>query len=209
MKYRVNLFPEELKPKLQLFTAGFVLLMWLFSGVLLFAISEHYHQEFRDMQVATRDIQQKHNQQTKMLKMYTSARDKREQDPELLAQVNALRIEARDKGLLLEELRGREQLKNQGFSTLMEDLAATHVEGVWLTRISIQEQKIRMEGATVESSKVPFWISRLKSSDYFAGRSFAGARMFRDDEDNLNFVISSELSIAAQVDKKPTGAGQP
>ena len=212
MKYRVNLFPEELKPKLQLFTAGFVLLMWLFSGVVLFAISEHYHHKYRDIQVATRDIQQKYNQQTKMLKMLTNARDTRAQDPALVAQVQKLQNEARDKGLLLEELRGREQLKNQGFSMLMEDLALNHVDGVWLTRISINEQKIRMEGATVESAKVPFWVSQLRESNYFSGRSFAGARMFRDDQDKLNFVISSELvelAIEKEVQKQASGAGQP
>jgi len=212
VKYRVNLFPEELKPKLNLFTAGFVLLMWLLSGVVLFAMSEHYHQEYRDMQVATRDIQQKYNQQTKMLKMLTDARDTRAQDPALVAQVQKLQNEARDKGLLLEELRGREQLKNQGFSMLMEDLALNHVDGVWLTRISIQEQKIRMEGATIDSAKVPFWVSQLRDSNYFTGRSFAGARMFRDDQDNLNFVISSdlvELAVEQEVLKKASGAGQP
>lgn len=193
MKYRVNLFPEELKPKLNLFTAGFVLLMWLLSGVVLFAMSEHYRYKYQEIQIATRDTQQKYNQQNGMLKMLTAARDKRAQDPALLAEVQKLQNEARDKRLLLDELRGREQLKNQGFSMLMSDLSSSHVEGVWLTRISIAEQKIRMEGATIESSKVPKWVSKLRESEYFTGRSFAGARMFRDESDNLNFVISSDL----------------
>lgn len=193
MKNRINLFPEELKPKLNLFTAGFVILMWLLSGVVLFAVSQSYQNKFRDIQIATQDTQQLYNQQNSMLTMLTRARDTRAQDPALLAEVQKLQKEARDKGLLLEELKGREQLKNQGFSMLMDDLSTSHVEGVWLTRISIAEQRIRMEGATLESSKVPQWVSKLRDSDYFSGRSFAGARMFRDDEDNLNFVISSSL----------------
>ena len=210
MKYRVNLFPEDLKPKLHLFTVGFVLLMWLFSGVVLFAVSESYHREFKELQAATRDTQQKYNQQTRMLKMLTEARDTRAQDPALLAEVQKLQNEARDKGLLLDELRGREQLKNQGFSMLMEDLAVSHVDGVWLTRININEQKIRIEGATLESSKVPFWVSRLKDSDYFSGRSFAGARMFRDVDDELNFVISSEsVELAIESETNNLAGGQP
>jgi Tfp pilus assembly protein PilN len=159
----------------------------------LFAVSQSYQNKFRDIQIATQDTQQLYNQQSSMLTMLTQARDTRAQDPALLAEVQKLQKEARDKGLLLEELKGREQLKNQGFSMLMDDLSTSHVEGVWLTRISIAEQRIRMEGATLESSKVPQWVSKLRDSDYFSGRSFAGARMFRDDEDNLNFVISSSL----------------
>lgn len=214
MKYRVNLFPDELKPKLNLFTAGFVILMWLFSGVVLFAISQHYHQKYKEIQTATQDTQQQYNQQNSMLKMLSEARDNRAQDEALLAEVQKLQNEARDKGLLLNELRGREQLKNQGFSTLMDDLSTSHVEGLWLTRISIAEQKIRMEGATMESAKVPQWVSRLRDSQYFSGRSFAGARMFRDDDDNLNFVISSELvELSTQqeltIEQLTQGGGRP
>jgi len=193
MKFRINLFPPELKPKLNLFTAGFVVLMWLFSAVVLFAVSDVYQRRYQAIQIATRDTQQQFDHKTSMLKMLKEAKESRAQDASLLAQVQKLQNEARDKNLLLDELRGREQLKNKGFSTLMVDLSSNHVDGVWLTRININEQKIRMEGATVESAKVPMWVSRLKDSEYFAGRSFAGARMFRDDTDNLNFVISSEL----------------
>ena len=106
MKFRVNLFPQELKPKLNLFTAGFVGLMWLFSGVVLFAVSENYRYKFIETQDATRDTQQKYNQQNALLDMLTEARDNREQDPALLAEVQKLQNEARDKGLLLDELRG-------------------------------------------------------------------------------------------------------
>lgn len=212
MKYRVNLFPKELKPQLDLFTAGFVLLMWLLSSVILFSVSESYQREYTEIQAATKDTQQEYNQQTQMLKMLTEARDKRAQDPELLAQVEKLQGEVRDKALLLEELRGREQLKNQGFSALMEDLSESHVDGVWLTRININEQRIRIEGATLESSKVPLWVSQLRDSSYFSGRSFAGARMFRDDRDELNFVISSdlvELAVEKETKSLAGGAGQP
>lgn len=202
MKYRVNLFPDELKPKLNLFTAGFVILMWLLSGVVLFAVSQNYQKKYHELQNATQDTQRQYNEQNSLLKVLTDARDTRAQDPALLAEVQKLQNEARDKGLLLDELRGREQLKNQGFSMLMDDLSTSHVDGVWLTRISIAEQKIRMEGATLESSKVPQWVRKLRDSQYFSGRSFAGARMFRDEEDNLNFVISSdlvELSVQQEV----------
>lgn len=193
MKYRVNLFPQELKPKLNLLTVGFVVLMWVLSGVILFAVSESYKAKYDDMQVQTRDTQQEYNQKTTTLKTYTEARDNRAQDPELVAEVEKLRGEARDKQLLLDELRGREQLKNQGFSLLMDDLAKSHVENIWLNRINIEEKKIRIEGATLESAAVPLWVSQLRESTYFSGRSFAGARMFRDDQDELNFVISSDL----------------
>lgn len=210
MKNRVNLFPQELKPKLKLFTVNVVLLLWTFSTFLLFAVSQNYQAKYDDIQAKTRNIQEEYNTKSKTLKMLKEARDTRAQDPALVAVVDKLQREATDKRLLLEELRGREQLKNQGFSMLMRDLSQQHVDNIWLTRINIEEQKIRIEGATLESASVPVWVNRLKESDYFAGRSFAGARMFRDDEDDLNFVISSDLAeMALEKETEGSDRGQP
>lgn len=197
MRYRVNLFPQELKPKLELFTLNFVLLTWLLAGVVLFSMNQHFLFKYDDIQNRTQTIQRDYNNKTKLLRDLTQTRDNREQDPQLLANVQRLQNEVRDKQLLLTELKGREQLKNQGFSTLMKDLATNHVQEIWLTRISINERKIRMEGGSVESSKVPVWVNKLKDTEYFSGRNFAGARMFRDDDDELSFVISSDLSELA------------
>lgn len=210
MKNRVNLFPQELKPKLKLFTVNVVIIAWSVSSALLFAVSQNYQATYDDIQAQTRNIQDEYNTKSKTLKMLKEARDTRAQDPALLAEVEKFQREATDKRLLLEELRGREQLKNQGFSMLMRDLSQQHVDNIWLTRINIEEQKIRIEGATLESSSVPIWVNRLKESDYFAGRSFAGARMFRDDEDDLNFVISSDLSeMALEKETSDNKRGQP
>ncbi len=194
MKNRINLFPDELKPKLELFSLGAVLLAWMLSGVVLFSVSQSYQSKYQQIRVDTRDIQTEYKSQQTVLSSLQQMRDNRAQDPALIAAVEKLQNEARDKKLLLDELRGREQLKNQGFSMLMFDLAESHVPEIWLTRISINESKIRIEGSTLESAKVPLWVSQLRNSDYFAGRSFAGAKMFRDDDDDLNFVISSDLT---------------
>lgn len=210
MKNRVNLFPADLKPKLKLFTVNLVLLLWALSCVTLFAVSREYQKQYDDIQAQTRNIQEEFNSKSQALRMLKKARDDRAQDPALVAAVEKLQREATDKRLLLDELRGREQLKNQGFSMLMRDLSNQHVDNIWLTRINIEEQKIRIEGGTLESSSVPIWVNRLKSSDYFAGRSFAGARMFRDDSDELNFVISSDLiEVALEAEAKGDGRGQP
>lgn len=210
MKNRVNLFPAELKPKLKLFTVGAVLLSWALSGIILFSVSQSYQATYDDFQASTKSTQNQYNNQKRVLDSLTDMRDNRAQDAALLAAVEKLQSEVRDKKLLLDELRGREQLKNQGFSTLMFDLAESHVPDIWLTRISINESKIRLEGSTLESSKVPLWVSNLRDSSYFAGRSFAGAKMFRDDEDDLNFVISSDLvELALEQELSELGGGQP
>lgn len=193
MKYRINLFPSELKPKLDLFTLNFVLVLWTTAGLGMLGFTHYSQQTYIETQASTQKVQQEHAKRKTMFDTLKQARDTRAQDPALLAEQKKLAGEERAKALLLDELQGRERLKNQGFSMLMRDLSNQHIEQIWLTQISIQENKIRIEGGSVDSAKVPFWVNKLKQSEYFSGRDFAGARMYRNDDDDLTFVLSSDL----------------
>jgi len=194
MKYRINLYPSELRPKVELLTVTFVFIVCSVAAVLLFVVSSNYQQSYDEIQVQTRDTQNLYSEKTTKLNTLTSQRDNRKQDTLLVSQVEKLQTEVRAKQLLLEELKGREQLKNHGFSSLMLELAQNHKPNLWLTRINISENKVRMEGRASESQIVPAWMRQLRHSDYFAGRNFAAARMFLNDEGSLNFIISSDLA---------------
>lgn len=200
MKYRINLFPDELKPKLDLFTLNFVMVLWLVAGLGVLAVTHYSQQIYIETQASTQKVQQEHAKRKTMFDTLKQARDTRAQDPGLLAKQKKLSGEERAKSLLLDELQGRERLKNQGFSMLMRDLSNRHITEIWLTQISIEESRVRIEGGSTDSSKVPFWVSRLRESEYFSGRNFAGARMYRNDEDDLTFVISSDLQGLASAD---------
>lgn len=193
MKYRINLFPDELKPKLDLFTLNFVLVLWLVAGLGVLAFTHYAQQVYIETQASTQKIQQEHAKRKAMFDTLKQARDTRAQDPALLAQQKKLAGEERAKSLLLDELQGRQRLKNRGFSMLMRDLSKQHIKEIWLTQIAIEENKVRIEGGATDSSKVPFWVSKLRESEYFSGRHFAGARMYRNDDDELTFVLSSDL----------------
>ena len=200
MKYRINLFPSELEPKLDLFTLNFVMVLWLLTGLVIAVAIHHSQQTFIATQASTQKVQQEHANRKTMFSTLKNARDNRVQNPELLAEEKKLSGEEKAKSLLLNELQGREQLKNQGFSVLMRDLSKQHINEIWLTQISIEETRMRIEGGALDSSKVPFWVNQLRQSEYFAGRNFAGARMYRNEEDNLTFVLSSDLQGLISAD---------
>ena len=200
MKYRINLFPSELEPKLDLFTLNFVMVLWLLAGLVIAVATHHSQQTFIATQASTQKVQQEHANRKTMFSTLKNARDNRVQNPELLAEEKKLSGEEKAKSLLLNELQGREQLKNQGFSVLMRDLSKQHINEIWLTQISIEETRMRIEGGALDSSKVPFWVNQLRQSEYFAGRNFAGARMYRNEEDNLTFVLSSDLQGLISAD---------
>lgn len=205
MKFRINLYPEELQPKVELFTITFVGVLWSIAGIILFLIGHMYQSSYDELQVQTKDTQTLYSQKTSQLSALTQARDNRKQDNNLVAQVEKLQTEVRAKQLLLQELKGREQLKNHGFSSLMQDLADNHDPNLWLTRINIHEKNVRIEGMTSRSQAVPAWIRQLRGAEYFVGQNFAAARMYRNDEGSLSFVISSDLAELVLEERAEAG----
>jgi hypothetical protein len=57
-----------------------------------------------------------------------------------------------------------------------------------------------MEGAATDSSIVPRWLSSLGQTDYFRGQEFSNTRLYRDSEQQLNFVISTSTEPTLEKD---------
>lgn len=82
-----------------------------------------------------------------------------------------------------------------GFSGYLEAFARRHVQGTWLTMVSISEggQFLGLKGKTLSSSLVPVYISRLASEDLLNGRAFNVMEMSRSDRNSneLDFYVST------------------
>ncbi len=83
-----------------------------------------------------------------------------------------------------------------GFSAHLEALARQHVQGAWLTRISIAGggASLGLEGKTLLPELVPAYIQRLADEKVLIGASFNNMELNRSEEveDRLNFKISTK-----------------
>jgi hypothetical protein len=82
------------------------------------------------------------------------------------------------------------------FSALLESLARKHVEGTWLTSVSIGDggEALGFAGKTFSSDLVPFYIQQLSEEKSFSGLSFNVLELQRSEEDplNLDFQVRSK-----------------
>lgn len=194
MKNRVNLFTDEYKPKIVLITLGFAGFVWSFTALLVAILTFSAYSTWRTDAELAEPFASSYEEKQSMIRVLTDTRDSRLNDETLMAQVENLKRQLEARVLLIGELEKREQLKNQGFSALLLDLAEHHQQGVWLKRIRVSEQQLQLMGGTANASAVPKWIKNLKQADYFAGRKFAGATMYRDETDALQFEIGAQLA---------------
>ena len=197
MKNRVNLYHPELHPKLRLLTLSSVIVSWIFAAIFCGLLYLYMTLEQQDFKSQISKIEQNKQQQKLLVNELQNALDKQKVDPILLKQVQIILQNIDIEKRVLNKLSGHDKLKSNSFSTLMIDLASHNQSGLWLTHINLDGMSVLIEGAATDSAIVPKWLSSLGQTDYFRGQEFADTRLYRDSEQQLNFIISTgkEASI--------------
>ncbi|AWL10780.1 hypothetical protein HMF8227_00272 [Saliniradius amylolyticus] len=202
MKYRVNLYPNDLKPKVELYTLqfalvllGFCLLLVVAGSLLVQARTEHWQEQ---AQQASREVQQ-------FQKILAKQRQELQQgpSPELVDQVRRMQEQAREQRLLLRQLDTLEGQQNLGLAGLMEDLAAADHPQLWLSRISVSGSDLYLQGQLSRASALPEWLEQLAQQPSLQGRDFTDARLYQQQEKGLHFVLNTGLDPKASVGGKP------
>lgn len=191
MKSRVNLYHLEFHPTLRLISLHIVIGSWLCAGLLCSLFYFYLDSEQQGFNSNITHLLENKQQQEILLNELQSAADKMQVDPVLLKQVEKKQQLISLKKRVLNELAGQEQLKTSGYANLMVDLASHNQSGLWLTHINLNGISVVIEGAATDSALIPKWLSSLGQTDYFRGQEFADTRLYRDSNQQLNFVIST------------------
>ncbi|WP_339720792.1 PilN domain-containing protein [uncultured Paraglaciecola sp.] len=191
MKNRINLYLPEFHPKLRLLSLHLVIATWVLTAIFCGLLYFYLASGLQNLQSDVDKIKGDKQQQEILVKELQNAVDNLKVDPALLQQVEKNQQLVNLKKRVLNELAGQEQLKSNGFSNLMLDLASHNQTGLWLTHINLNGVSVVMEGAATDSALVPKWLSSLGQTDYFSGQEFAETRLYRDSEKQLNFIIST------------------
>jgi Tfp pilus assembly protein PilN len=191
MKNTVNFYHPEFYPTLRLLTLPSVIVSWLFAALICCLLYFYVAFEQQQFESEISNLEQNKRQQQILVKELQDLVDKQKVDPILLKQVEKNQRLMSLKKRVLGQLSGQEQLKSNSFSKLMIDLANHHQSGLWLTHINLNERSVVLEGAATDSAVVPKWLSSLGQTDYFRGQEFTDTRLYRDSEQQLNFIIST------------------
>lgn len=96
----------------------------------------------------------------------------------------------------VQDLLSTETMGNtKGFSGYLEAFARQHVQGNWLTKITIAKggKNLRLEGKTLSSELVPVYMDKLSRETLLNGTSFNVMELIRPVEPSnyLDFFIST------------------
>jgi Tfp pilus assembly protein PilN len=192
MKNRVNLYHSSFHPKLQLLTLSSVVVSWVFVALFCGLLYFYIETEQQALRAEIAVLKTEKRQQQLLVNELNSVLENMKVDPKLLKEVEEKQQLIRLKERVLDQLAGQKNLKSIGFSKLMLDLASRNQGGLWLTHINLNGGSVMLKGVATDSVFVPKWIGSLSQTDYFKGQEFSDTRLYRDSEEQLNFVISTK-----------------
>ncbi|MGY5452030.1 PilN domain-containing protein [Agarivorans sp. MS3-6] len=193
MKTRINLYTEEFRPKPELVSLRQVMLSWVLIAVvaLVWGI---WQQNQSDSAVFKASQQRKlvKQQEAELAKLKTAI-EQRAVDVNLQRELDVLQQEVKLKRLLNQRLQGQ-NYANQGFSSSLTALASIPNEQIWLTEIQIQRGKMALTGQSSRSDAVPKWLKQFQAYPELSNQQFAGLKIYRDEQQQLNFSLSGSHS---------------
>lgn len=114
----------------------------------------------------------------------------------LEAEIDKITREVEQKKRIADMLTQGVYANTQGFSRHFEAFARQHVNGAWLTNITVENggSSLNLDGVTFSAELVPVYLQRLLQEDVFSGTSFNVLGMERSlkNPEELSFQVGTK-----------------
>ncbi len=193
---QINFYREEFKKPVIILPARQIALLTLVAALLLVALGAYLNIAAEGMKKQLIIAQTQKENLTAQLQSLQDNYKEPTEDPALINQIRQLDLNIEQKQELANFLKTESSKIEFSFSAALQGLAEKHIEGLWLTEISIQSQggRYHLRGVTQRAALIPDYIENLKTSTILRGTSFNLFDLERDSEDSelLHFLLSSE-----------------
>lgn len=192
MKYSINFYLEELKPKVYYLTLKNTVYAVLACVVFVVAWNLMLDNQIKDNKDQVRRFQQQlSNAQTQLSTLQTEL--VQHNDKATFNERKKRLQQNLDAKIMLWEGVGKQlEATTVNYHTVMDQLTKLHNDNIWLSSFEFNESTIVFRGYALDSSSVTRWMTQLQSSDSFKGREFSHLSMKVHDKDSLSFVIATE-----------------
>lgn len=196
MKQEINLYQDQLKDIRPPLNFQHMLLIIGLSVLMLGGLAGFSQQQLQAKEQMVSALKTTVEQSRAQLESLQQQHAPKAKNGLLESQVKALQEERLHLSKRLQTLETELNRPNPVFSSVLEGLARTPQQALWLDEIRIAEggQFLRLQGLTLSAAEVPRFIEALREQTAFQGRQFHSVEIQRPSEqpDQLQFVIRTE-----------------
>lgn len=195
MKQQINLYQDIFRPQRKPLSASHVGGLVVFF--LIISISTYAYKWYKvssissDLVTSEKQSEELVEEIEKLARQYPA----RAKSKLLESEIARLSAELAQRNAINRALAKHSMENKKAFSSLLESLARKHVNGTWLTKVSISDggKSVGFAGKTYSSELVPVYIQQLSDESSFSNLSFNLLELNRsaDDPASLDFQVST------------------
>ena len=202
MRQQVNLFQDALRPRRVLWSAKHLITALAAVLVLMIMMEGFGFWQTWSIKQALINSELALKGKQAELKIVETKYPRPQEDQRLVQRVSKLDDEVRQKQQILGILNEGEYGNTRGFADHLHGLSKQHVEGIWLTHLSINQggKQLGLSGGSLKPELVPKFLQRLGSEPSFAGKEFKSFLLSRAKKTAawVNFDLNTELKAERQ-----------
>ncbi|WP_122054004.1 MSHA biogenesis protein MshI [Vibrio sp. Evd11] len=189
--FKVNLYPEHLKPKKEYFTLKNVVASWGLVCVLLLGgyFVMQYQSSNLDGDITV--LQHESNQLNNQVDQLNNKLTQHKPSPEKAAAVKRLKRETEAKKEALKAVGQYDESQQVGYSGVMSSLAKLGRNDISLSHIYMTHDILDLSGLARNANVIPNWVGQFKSELNLVGRAFEKLKIGRNDQDVVTFELST------------------
>lgn len=197
MNQQINLYQDMFRKQKVVFSAVTMLQVAIFFLFVFSCLYAYQNSELKPLQKQLASINSELSQLGSQLAAMESSQKNKSKSKLLENEIEKLSNELIQRERISNVLSSRSFGNSSGFSSYLEAFARGHVEGTWLTRVSINAggTLLGLEGKTLSSEFVPVYIQQLAEEKSLSGSSFNVMEIARVETDEgsseINFLIST------------------
>lgn len=200
MRQQINLYQDALIEKRPPLHAGIMLAAIAGCIVLLVLVSILLYWQQAGVNAELAAIKKEHSRLTDELQRLKQQRPPRQKDPRIAQELEILKAELAGRKPLLAHLARIEPEMVQGFSSLIKGLARYPLQGIWLTRISLNlvERQVLLAGSATRADLIPTYLHHLGEKEVLKGQTFASLKLSRlkETSSQIDFRLESDFGVA-------------
>ena len=200
MIQQVNFYTEEFRPKKDWLSFRLMLTYWALATILLGML---YPYEARKMELAQRNFTMAQQQEEQLLRQLNelqasfSSRGDASELEFILEQKTQSLLQRQQ---VLSQLGLRTQGMEKGVAGILDDLAKSPIEGLWLSEIGVFEGQLSVTGFTTNADQVPLLVTKLQQLPSLMDKRFSKLVIQEQPETGLmQFSLQSENRLNPQV----------
>ncbi len=190
-KHSINLLQAELFPETPPLTLTRVVSAWFILLGLMVTWAASTELNYSQSAVKYDALLKEKQKKTQLAKELELQLQNRQVSPDLVQNLNTLKLVMQHKGALLNKLTDSNETFAGGFVMAMNDLSAMHHKDIRLQTISINSSAMSFTGLARNPQAVPAWLAGFKESNLLSGKAFVNFKLAKNEQNITEFVVSS------------------